>query len=83
MEQIEIYHNWNVQKAEQMKSLLEDNGISCYISSNLTQSVMPFAGQQEVRLMVPKDRAEEGRRILEDFFGSQPEGKSDKKDETP
>jgi len=74
MEQVEIYHAWNVQKAEQMKSLLEDNGISCYISSNLTQSVMPFAGQQEVRLMVPKDKAKEARSILEDFFDSEPEG---------
>ena len=83
MEQITIYQTWDVQKAEQMKSLLEDHEISCYISSHLTQAVTPFAGQQEVWLMVPKDRAEEGRRILEDFFDSQPEGKSDKKDETP
>jgi len=81
MEQITIYQTWDVQKAEQMKSLLEDHEISCYISSHLTQTVTPFAGQQEVRLMVPKVRAEEARRILEVFFNSQPGEESTEEDE--
>lgn len=43
---------------------------------------MPFAGQEEVRLMVPEASAEEARRILEDFFDSQPEEESSNQDET-
>jgi len=80
MEYIEIYRTWDEQKAEQMKSLLEDYEISCYLTSHLTQSVMPFAGQQEVRLMAPKAKAEEARGVLEDYFDLQPEEESAKKD---
>jgi len=81
MEQIEIYRTWDVQKAEQMKSLLEGYEISCYLTSHLTLSVMPFAGQQEVRLMAPKAKADDARRILEDFFDLQPGEESAEKDE--
>jgi len=80
MEYIEIYRTWDEQKAEQMKSLLEDYEISCYLTSHLTQSVMPFAGQQEVRLMVPKTKAEEAQKMLEDFFDFQPGEESTKED---
>ena len=48
MEQVEIHRTWDEGKAEQMKSLLEDYNISCYLASHLTQSVMPFAGQEEI-----------------------------------
>ncbi len=82
MEQVEIHRTWDEQKAEQMKSLLEDYEISCYLASHLTQSVMPFAGQEEVRVMVPEASAEEARRILEDFFDSRPGEESDHQNET-
>lgn len=82
MEQIEIYRTWNERKAEQMKSLLEDYDISCYLSSHITRSVIPFAGQGEVRVMVPEASAEEARRILGNFFDFQPAKESSKKDET-
>ncbi len=81
MELIEIYRTWNERKAEQMKSLLEDYNITCNLSSHLTRSVMPFAGQQEVRVMVPEAREEEARRILKDFFELQPGNESGEKDE--
>jgi len=71
MELIEIHRTWNEGKAEQMKSLLEDYDISCYLSSHLTQSVMPFAGQEEIRVMVPEASADEARGILEGFFDLQ------------
>lgn len=67
MKQIEIHRTWDQQKAEQMKSLLDDYNISCYLTSHLTQSVMPFAGQEEVRVMVPEASAEKARKILKDF----------------
>lgn len=77
MQQVEIHRTWDGGKAEQMKSLLEDYDISCYLASHLTQSVMPFAGQEEVRLMVPEANAEEARGILEDFFDLQSGEESD------
>ena len=61
MEQVEIHRTWDEGKAEQMKSLLEDYNISCYLASHLTQSVMPFAGQEEIRVMVPEASAGEVR----------------------
>lgn len=82
MEQVEIHRTWDKGKAEQMKSLLGDYEISCYLSSHLTQSVMPFAGQEEVRVMVPEASAEEARGILEDFFDLQSGEESDRQDKT-
>ena len=67
----EIYRTWDEQKAEQIKSLLDDYEISCYLTSHLTRSVMPFAGQQEVRLMVPEASADEAQEILDHFFDLQ------------
>ncbi len=82
MEQVEVHRTWDGGKAEQMKSLLEDYDISCYLSSHLTQSVMPFAGQEEVRVMVPEASAEEARKVLENFFDLQSGEESDNQDET-
>lgn len=82
MKQVEIHRTWNGQKAEQMKSLLDDYDISCYLSSHLTQSVMPFAGQEEIRVMVPEASAEKARKILEDFFESRSGEEADEQDKT-
>ena len=82
MKQIEIHRTWDGGKAEQMKTLLQDYDISCYLASHLTQSVMPFAGQEEIQVMVPEAKAEEARRILENFFDSGPGEEPDHQDET-
>jgi hypothetical protein len=82
MELIEIHRTWNEGKAEQMKSLLDDYDIPCYLASHLTQSVMPFAGQEEIRVTVPEASAEEARKVLESFFDLQSGEESDNQDET-
>ncbi len=78
MQQVEIYRTLDRENSEQMKSLLEDYDISCYLASHLTQSVIPFAGQEEIWLMVPEANAEEARRILGDFFDLQSGEESDR-----
>ena len=82
MELIEIHRSRNEGKTEQMKSLLNDYDISCYLYSHLTQSVMPFAGQEEIRVMVPETEAKEARRILENFFDYGSGEEPDHQDET-
>ncbi|MFP4136659.1 MAG: putative signal transducing protein [Candidatus Acetothermia bacterium] len=70
MELVEIHRTWNEQKAELMKSLLEDYEINCYLSSHITHSVYPIPvdGLGEIRVMVPKDMEKKATDLLESYF---------------
>ncbi|MFB6290810.1 MAG: putative signal transducing protein [Candidatus Bipolaricaulia bacterium] len=75
MELVEVYNTWNEQKAELIKEILGDYDISCYLSSHITRSVLPFAGQEEIRIMVPKNREKRSRKIIKDYFSREDEEK--------
>jgi len=80
MELVEVYNTWNEAKANQIKELLNDFDINCYLSSHITHSVYPIPvdGLGEIRVMVPRDFAEEAERIIEDFFVSTDKDVEDK-----
>lgn len=72
MELVEIYRTWDEQKAYQIKELLGDFDISCYLSSHITHSVYPIPvnGLGEIRVMVPEDYAGNAREIVESYFST-------------
>lgn len=75
-----MYRTWNEQKADQIKELLKDFDINCYLSSHITHSVYPIPvdGLGEIRVMVPRDVAHEAERIIGDFFSQNGEIADDK-----
>ncbi len=70
MELVEVYRTWNEQKAELIKSLLGDYGISCYLSSHITHSVYPIPvdGLGEIRVMVPEEDEDRAVDLVEGYF---------------
>ncbi|MBS3813151.1 MAG: putative signal transducing protein [Candidatus Bipolaricaulota bacterium] len=72
---VEVYKTWDEQKAYQMKELLGDFDISCYLSSHITHSVYPIPvdGLGEIRVMVPDGDAGEARDILKSYFPDEEE----------
>ncbi|MBS3765989.1 DUF2007 domain-containing protein [Candidatus Bipolaricaulota bacterium] len=70
MELVEIHRTWNEQKAEMMKSLLEDYGVNCYLSSHITHSVYPIPvdGLGEIRVMVPENAETKAIDLIENYF---------------
>jgi len=74
-----VYRTWDAQKADQIKELLKDFDISCYLSSHITHSVYPIPvdGLGEIRVMVPRDFADKAERIIGDFFSQNGEIEDD------
>lgn len=70
MELVEVHSTWNEQKAELIKSLLGDYGISCYLSSHITHSVYPIPvdGLGEIRVMVPKEDEDRATDLVKSYF---------------
>ncbi len=70
MELVDVYRTWNEQKAELIKSLLGDYGISCYLSSHITHSVYPIPvdGLGEIRVMVPEEDEDRAVDLVESYF---------------
>lgn len=70
MELVEVHKTWDEQKAELIKSLLGDYGISCYLSSHITHSVYPIPvdGLGEIRVMVPEEDEEQAVDLVRSYF---------------
>ena len=64
---IEVYKAKGELEAQVIKGLLESHGIPCLFQSHAASSVHPFAinGLGEVRIMVPKNKADEARKLIE------------------
>ncbi len=79
MELVEIYRTWDEPKAHQIKELLGDFDIGCYLSSHITHSVYPIPvdGLGEIRVMVPEEYAEEAEEILQSYFPDDEEDQGD------
>jgi len=70
VELVEVYRTWDEQKAELIKSLLGDYGISCYLSSHITHSVYPIPvdGLGEIRVMVPEEDKDRAIDLVKSYF---------------
>ncbi len=82
MELVEIHKTWDEQKAELIKSLLGDYGISCYLSSHITHSVYPIPvdGLGEIRVMVPEEDEEQAVDLVRSYFSpDESEGDDERK----
>lgn len=73
MELVEVFVTWNEQKAEMIKALLGDYGISCYLSSHITHSVYPIPvnGLGEIRVMVPEKDEDKSLNLIESYFSQE------------
>lgn len=67
---VTVLSTWKEQKAQMIKSLLEDHGIDCYLSSHVSRSVhpIPVDGLGEIKVMVPELKKEDARDLIETFF---------------
>lgn len=78
-----IFTTWQRSEAEMIKAILEDHGILCWISSDITHAVYPFSinGLGEIRIYVSKEEAHEAKDIIQAY--SIKEEKSGEKEEKP
>lgn len=70
MESIVIHRCFNDVEADQIKQLLELEGIGCQVSSDVPHSVYPFTmdGLGEIRIIVMESEAAKAQQIIEDFY---------------
>ncbi|MFP4589038.1 MAG: hypothetical protein ACOCZX_04860 [Candidatus Bipolaricaulota bacterium] len=70
MDFTDVFVTWNEQKAELIRGLLEDYGIDCYLSSHISHLVHPVTvdGLAEIKVMVPKLREREARKLINTYF---------------
>ena len=59
--------------ADLVRSLLEANGIPTELSQESVGAVTGFSvgSMSEVRILVPSDRAEDARKLLEDYYAGE------------
>ena len=64
---VQVYKARGELEAQVIKGLLESHDIPCLFQSNTASSVHAFAidGLGEVKIMVPEDRAEEAKELIE------------------
>lgn len=64
-----IFKTWQRSEAEMIKAILEEHGIQCMLSSDITHSVIPFTmdGLGEIRIYVPKEKVKEALHVIKVF----------------
>jgi hypothetical protein len=70
MESIIIHRCFSDVEADQLKQLLEQEGIACQLLSHVPHSVYPFTmdGLGEIRIVVMESDAAQAKQIIDDFY---------------
>lgn len=78
-----VFKTWQRSEAEMIKAILEEHGIHCMLTSDITHAVYPFSvdGLGEIRIYVPQEEAKEARDIIQAY--SKEEEKSGEKENDP
>ena len=73
MKVVNIFSTYDDMEAEIIRNLLEDNGISCQVVSNITHSVFPFTHDHklgEVRIAVTEEEKIRAEELIKEFLAS-------------
>ncbi len=64
-----IFTTWERAEAEIIKGIIEGQGITCMLSSDITHMVYPFSmdGLGEIRIYVSEEKAEEALELIRAF----------------
>lgn len=64
-----VFNTWDRTEAELIKGLLEGEGITCMLSSDITHSIYPFTmdGLGEIRIYVPEEKVSEASELIEAY----------------
>jgi hypothetical protein len=70
MDPVIIHRCFNDIEADQIRTLLEENGIACQVVSNVPHTVFPFTldGLGEVRIAVAAEEADRAIEIIQGYL---------------
>lgn len=73
---------WQRTEAEMIKAILEEHGIQCMLSSDITHTVYPFTmnGLGEIRIYVPKEQVSEAQHIIKVYSRGEEQGEHEEED---
>ncbi len=73
---------WQRTEAEMIKAILEEHGIQCMLSSDITHTVYPFTmnGLGEIRIYVPKEQVSEAQHIIKVYSGGEERAEQEEED---
>jgi len=65
-----IHRCYDDIEANQIRDILEQEGISCQVASNIPHSVFPIMtdGLGEVRISVVEKEADKARKLIQEFY---------------
>ena len=72
METVVIHRCYDDIQAEMIRDLLDQNGISTQVASDIPHSVFPFSmdGLGEVRISVMEDKSVRAKELIDEFLNA-------------